>query len=47
MTTRLLDKRNKKAFDIKTNLGSKDLTNIFGLTKVVEDGKKNKDKFQF
>ena len=42
----LLDKKNKRAFDIKTDQGSKDLTNIFGLTKAVEDGKKKGNKLE-
>lgn len=39
--TKIIDsRRDKKAFEIKTNMGSKDLENIFNMTKEIENGKK-------
>jgi len=38
---KIIDGRaDKKAFDIKTNIGSKDLETIFTMTRTVENGKK-------
>ena len=38
---KIIDKRrDTKAFDIKTDVGSKDLQNIFEMTRTIENGKK-------